>query len=97
MLLIHTNIVAERQWSVGQPKPEIPSFETLQNIVVDGAELGYVYEMFSDEIETSAQSDNGTGFKAVTYTPRPNFIPKGDKVTLFGDLAKTIIANLNNA
>jgi len=95
MLFIHTNIVPERQWSVGQPKPEIPSFETLQNIVVDGSELEYVYGMFSNGTTYTTTYDGTTPIEVATPI-RPPFIPKGDKVTLFGDLAKTIIANLNN-
>ena len=57
-------------------------------IQADGDELEHIYKMFS-------HNEYGGFIGNKEFYPRPSFIPKGKVVTLFGDLARTIVANLN--
>jgi hypothetical protein len=69
-------------WHVGEPCPiNYNSMDIVKEVQMDGDELDHVIDLFSLYTQTMK---------------RPNWIPKGRVVRLFGDEAKKIVANLTN-
>lgn len=85
-------------WVKGQPLPTdfAPghgiAVEDVTAIEVSGDSIQLVYKMYTSPFVRSLAEryDDGKGY------PRPDFIPEGETVRLYGDLAKTIIGNLRN-
>lgn len=84
-------------WVKGRPLPtDVHGYgvdaEEVRAIEVTGDSIQLVYKLFTSQKmrDIAAYNDDGLGF------PKPDFIPEGDRIRLYGDLAKTVIGNLRN-
>ena len=76
-----------KSWKIGDKSPidTMREYDKLKSIFITEEEVQYVYKMFTDEVKSYD----------ISIYKKPEFIPKGSEVRIFGDLAKTIISNLN--
>lgn len=82
MLYITFDSHSVREWHVGQPNPvHYSEVNAVREIQADGHELEHIKNMFGHP-------------KNIFGDPTYPGIPHGQVIRLFGDFAKTIVANL---
>lgn len=80
LVIISENTLSGVEWHIGQKNP-----------MEDKRKIRWV-----TEIQLSGDELQHVFFMFDVIGKRPSFMPTGNVVTLYGDLARTIVANLTN-